>query len=1205
MQSIPSHLVPYLPKNHPAQPSIAVEEIQFSGPTYQVKVVGPNEEEEAWTFIQLNQEKDLADAFCSCTESEEQGGCGHLALSYISLFDKQGRPLHERFRQSFWYAMGKIWFKRYGIRNKGPGFKLSIFTPVGERLLELLKGEKIAETEENSIKFSNLDEQELADWREGNPSSELLFELSGWADFAKQLFILSARIAPLIKFEQATVELPKTLLIACSDYEIKTHIDPKDFAEIIPALNSVNSDVHVFNQLKDSASKITYQSTDSSLHIVLKRQPKHTKAIEAGNWVYVPEKGFYPKFSLFKEFEHVEGASEILLKDDAIEAFFNRYGNEVFALMDEQWEDLSIPLQYTLKFDKEWNLHIDPFVFNSGDLAKKGVNRWRNWLYLPTKGFLSVINEESFPSIVVQEDVSDFVHKHSAWLNQRPGFNVHLGSLETQLIYSVDAQGSLHFERRLPHKGAPAHEFGTWIYVKSEGFFNKIHAPIYLPIELGIPVRKDLVSSFIRRNTADLEQIPGFIRPGSPFREVGIEVGMNKEKRIWIEPRYTLKHEYEKHPIVFYDEWIYLKGEGFFEIPAADRLPEKVRDPIWITKENEKEFIELDLPKLQKWVLKIDPRLVPPISIRLILEHLEETRYHSWKIDLHYQTDRGSIPVGAVIKGVHKKEKYLFLPEGRLDLTEERFQWIKRVRPESVEDQHQLNLSTIELIRLHAFEEIGTKGAVADLFQEVIDLKRAPPFNADELKSTLRPYQLIGAEWLFSLYNYLLGGLLCDEMGLGKTHQSMAMIAAIRKVKPTARFLVTCPTSVLYHWEDKLREFFPGIKIWIHHGTARVQEFPEDCSLFLTSYGILRSDIAWIKTVFFDVAFYDEIQVAKNHRSKLYLALSQVSADVRIGLTGTPLENRLRELKALFDLVLPGYMPHESEYNKMIVRPIERLRDMHKKSLLQRLIHPFVMRRKKIDVLRDLPEKIEAIAHCELSPEQDRLYRETLLIQRDELLEDIVDMKKAVPFLHVFSLLSRLKQICDHPALYLKETENFSKYQSGKWELFVELLQEARESQQKVVVYSQYLGMLDIIENYLKAEGIGYASLRGSTRDRKEQISLFAEDPTCEVFVASLKAAGLGIDLTSASVVIHYDRWWNAARENQATDRVHRFGQSRGVQVFKLVTKHTFEERIDQIIERKKGLMDEAIAFDDHEVMKSFTREELFELLQYQDPGLS
>lgn len=1186
MQSIPPYLTSYLSRLASNNHRLTVQEIQFSGPTYQVKIAEPAQED-IWTFIQLNQDASVADAFCSCSESEEKGGCLHLALSYRCLFNGSSLPLHEKFRHSFWYEMGKIWFSRYGSRAKGAGFKASSVTEVGHRLLELIEGERILETEENSIKFSNLSEKELDDWREGHPSRELLFELSRWADFAKQLFLYGLKKTLVLKFKEE--DLPSEFTIESPDFDIKSRLDVTDLDAIIPVLNTVNSPLKVYNQLADCCNKIVYDAERAALHLHLKPMKKTESGFEAGAFVYAKGKGFYPRQPLFKEW----------IPDVEVEPFFDRYASEIAPLLEnEKWHDESLILKYALHFDQEWNLHIDPYAFKKGDL--EASKRWGRWIYIPSKGFFALTQEREIPLTIDLENIPEFIRKEAAFLNEQPGFNVHLGSIETQVLYKVDKQGSLHFERRLPHKGAMSKEFDSWIYVKGEGFFNKIYAPIYLPIELGVPLKKDIVPSFLRRNRAELEQIPNFMSLEGPFDEVGLEIGLDKTNRIWIEPRFILKPKFKNHPVRYYEEWVYLENEGFFELPLSQLLPENLRDPVWIPKEATREFIEKQWPHMQSWVRQIDPRLVPPVWIRLILDHLEEALYHSWKIDLHYQTERGSIPIGAVIEGIQKKEKYLFLPEGRLDLSDERFLWIKRLGPAAIGKDYQLNLSLIELIRLHAFEEIGATKQVSQLFQEVIDLKRTPPFNCDELKSVLRPYQRIGAEWLFSLHNYLLGGLLCDEMGLGKTHQAMALIAAMRNIKPDAKCLVVCPTSVLYHWEDKLAEFFPTLNVMTHHGTFRRKEIEGDFSLFLTSYGVLRRDIEWLKKCTFDVAFFDEIQVAKNHRSKLYTTLQHVKAEVKIGLTGTPLENRLRELKALFDLVLPGYMPSETEYNKMIVRPIEKGHDMMKKGLLQRLTHPFILRRRKIDVLRDLPEKVEAVAHCELTSEQEKLYRETLLIQGNELLKELVDVKKAVPFVHVFSLLSRLKQICDHPALFLKQTEDFDQYHSGKWDLFVELLQEARESQQKVVVYSQYLGMLDIIENYLKAEGIGFASLRGSTRDRKEQITLFAEDPACEVFVASLKAAGLGIDLTAASVVIHYDRWWNAARENQATDRVHRYGQSRGVQVFKLVTKNTFEERINQIIERKKALIDEAIAFDDHEVMKSFTREELFELLQYQ-----
>ncbi len=324
---------------------------------------------------------------------------------------------------------------------------------------------------------------------------------------------------------------------------------------------------------------------------------------------------------------------------------------------------------------------------------------------------------------------------------------------------------------------------------------------------------------------------------------------------------------------------------------------------------------------------------------------------------------------------------------------------------------------------------------------------------------------------------------------------------------------------------------------------------------------------------------------------------------MKVGLTGTPIENHLRELKSLFDIVLPSYMLRENDYREFFIKPIEKEHNSHRKALLNRLIRPFVLRRKKEDVLKDLPEKIEEIAYCDLMPYQHQLYVEVLQKRRHHLVEELRNEKGAIPFLHIFALLSSLKQICDHPAVYLKSPDDYQQYSSGKWELFLELLREARESQQKVVVFSQYLAMLDIIENYLTEQQVGFASLRGATQNRKEQLQLFNQDPDCEVFVGSLQAAGLGVDLTAGSVVIHYDRWWNAARENQATDRVHRMGQTRGVQVFKLVTKGTFEEKIDAMIMRKGKLMEEVVGVDDQHLLKTFSRHELIELLELVDTG--
>ncbi|NGX35137.1 MAG: hypothetical protein K1060chlam1_01507, partial [Candidatus Anoxychlamydiales bacterium] len=299
-----------------------------------------------------------------------------------------------------------------------------------------------------------------------------------------------------------------------------------------------------------------------------------------------------------------------------------------------------------------------------------------------------------------------------------------------------------------------------------------------------------------------------------------------------------------------------------------------------------------------------------------------------------------------------------------------------------------------------------------------------------------------------------------------------------------------------------------------------------------------------------------------------------------------------------FDIILPTYLPNLAVFKEFFITPIEKENDIQRQELLKKLIKPFILRRRKKDVLFDLPEKIEEIAYADLSNEQKHLYNEIITESKKTIMDNLKDQAKPVSYVHIFSILSKLKQICDHPSLVLKDVDRYESHESGKFELFIELLNEAKESSQKVVVFSQYLNMIEIIKKYLKKKSIGYACITGVTKKRFNEIKKFKEDPKCLVFVASLLAAGVGIDLSAGSVVIHFDRWWNPAKENQATDRVHRIGQNRGVQVFKLVTKNTIEERIHMIIERKKHLIEQTIGVDEADQIKSLSRQDLIEVLE-------
>lgn len=1195
MDGIPSFLKPYISKARLLKGSL--QEIEFSGPTYQVKVLDPESSEELWVFLQLNAQGGLREGFCSCQESD-QGGCWHLALAYLGLFDRKHLPLHFRFSLSFWSVLGDLLWERYGTAKlsqakgwKRKGIEVSVQTKEGMEVLEEIFSPQKSETEENSIKFSNLSPGEIEAWESGEPSAELAFELSCWADFAKYLFLLDLKHPLVVVFPEKGEQLPSSVKIEHRDFTLTVGLSTQDWELLIPTLNSIKGNLHVFNRLRDLVKKVIYEPTEGAFHLVkLERKTPRGKGVALGKWTYVSGKGFYPSSSDLPK----------IVSGEEVEEFLKGGFEELESLISGiEWHQTPVEVHYHLHFDEMWNLHLDPYLFEVGDLARPESRLWGRYCYLTDRGVYK-LNSATFgkvPAFISATDVPDFVRLQAAWLNQQEGFAVHVGNLETRIGYHVDGRGHLHFKKAAIEHTSATKEFGPWTYLEGQGFFQKTPASGDLSLLLQHPINADRISSFIRSNQIELTLVPGFFLEEDPLSDVGIEVHLKKENRIDIYPHYVLQPKYHEVPWRLYDEWIYLQDYGFFELPFSKRLPERIREPLSIHLEEFRSFFEKEMPSFAPWIRTIDPSLSPARSVRLILSSIQEGPHHSWMVKLTYASELGEIPLADIVKALQKRHPFLFSSAGRLDLHHERFKWLKKLAPNALDGEGILQLSTADLIRLHAFQEIIAKGPTSDLFREVIELKKTPPCIYSELKSNLRPYQKKGVEWLFSLYSYFLGGLLCDEMGLGKTHQAMGLLAAVRHLRPDAKFLVICPTSVLYHWEDKLREFFPSLRFRLFHGPTRRKELEMDCDLFLTSYGISRTEHELLSHVRFDLVIFDEIQVAKNHRSKLFRGLEKLQADVKIGLTGTPIENRLRELKTIFDLVLPGYMPSEADYLRQIVKPIEKEHDMLQKGLLHRLTYPFILRRQKVDVLIDLPAKTEAIAHCNLHPSQEKLYQEVLLYQRDQLLVEIFDPSKSVPFLHVFSLLSRLKQICDHPALYYKTPDAYKKYHSGKWDLFVELLKEARESCQKVVVYSQYLGMLDIIERYLAEEGIGFASLRGTTRDRKEQIALFSTDPSCEVFVASLKAGGLGIDLTAASVVIHYDRWWNAARENQATDRAHRFGQQKGVQVFKLVTKHTFEERIHQIIERKKELMEETIGVDDHDVLKAFTRDELYQLL--------
>ncbi len=602
----------------------------------------------------------------------------------------------------------------------------------------------------------------------------------------------------------------------------------------------------------------------------------------------------------------------------------------------------------------------------------------------------------------------------------------------------------------------------------------------------------------------------------------------------------------------------------------------------------------------------------------------DEAEERSWYwLSVHYGAGSARVSLTDLLRARKEGLPYLEVPDGWIDLTSDAVEAVEAVFDDrdpagplghpAAGDRFQLGLP--DLLRLYTSTdqplplEVEADGDAREILDRMVQLRPAQPYRPPRaLTSKLRDYQVHGTNWLRFLAENGLGGLLCDDMGLGKTHQAMALMASLTEQDGVpGPFLVICPTTVLPHWKAKLRDHAPGLRAAIHHGPQRnLDETLRKGDVILTSYGILRNDSIELASVPFAAVIFDEIQHLKNRDTVSFRAATGLDAHVRIGLTGTPVENTLTELKALFDLVLPGYLGSDARFLRRygetgegedgLEGPDDRATRLEE---LRRIISPFILRRTKAAVLDELPEKIEDLRLCALSEDQISLYREAVEGPgAAEIVGRLESGTEPVPYIHVFALLNVLKRICDHPALAHDELERAGEYRSGKWDLFRELLDEALDNGQKVVIFTQYLGMVDLIGWHLEELGVGYVTLTGASRNRGDLVDRFNEDPDCRVFVGSLKAGGTGIDLIGGSVVIHYDRWWNSAREDQATDRVHRMGQRRAVQVFKLVTEGTLEEKIHSIIERKRRLADAIIQEDDPKLSKLFTREEILDLLR-------
>lgn len=465
------------------------------------------------------------------------------------------------------------------------------------------------------------------------------------------------------------------------------------------------------------------------------------------------------------------------------------------------------------------------------------------------------------------------------------------------------------------------------------------------------------------------------------------------------------------------------------------------------------------------------------------------------------------------------------------------------------------------------------------------------------LCGNLRGYQKTGYRWLRTLSEYGFGGILADDMGLGKTIQTIAYLLARKEEGITKPSLIICPASLVYNWQKELEHFAPLLHVRIMVGSASIRkqkfELEDRDDVWITSYDTAKRDILLYQKCHFDTAIIDEAQNIKNHNTQVARAVKLISADIRFALTGTPIENRLSELWSIFDYLMPGILKSYEKFRNKYENPIMSGQDQNVMEELKKLVSPFILRRVKKDVLKELPDKVEQVIYAQMDREQKKLYAghaNRLLMNLEQQTQEQIRQDK----LEILAELTRLRQICCDPGLLYED------YQAGacKVDMCEELVKEAIEGNHKVLIFSQFTSIFPILEERFEKAGISYYELTGRTpkQKRMQMVERFNNDDV-PVFLISLKAGGTGLNLTSASIVIHFDPWWNLAAQNQATDRAHRIGQENQVVVLKLIVKDTVEEKIVELQKQKQEIADEILGGEGISAAK-LTREDLLAILR-------
>ena len=633
------------------------------------------------------------------------------------------------------------------------------------------------------------------------------------------------------------------------------------------------------------------------------------------------------------------------------------------------------------------------------------------------------------------------------------------------------------------------------------------------------------------------------------------------------------------------------KREHFFHLPGTSVLANN-----WFYG-----FTE----KMKEW--HVDMRGFEGLKNLRVNVHKPETQVHvssgiDWfdaSVELKFGDQ--AVSIIEVKKAMAQKQNFVKLGDGSIGLLPE--DWLKKYSLLLKMGETRGNKVRLKKYHFSVLDELLSELDESAL-QEELEVKKEKLENIltndyslipppDRLTATLRPYQLAGFHWLIFLNEAGWGGILADDMGLGKTVQTLAFFQHYKNLNKEVNYMVVCPTTLMYNWENEIKKFTPELTHVIHHGPKRninpaaYAEF----DVIITTYGTMRSDIKMFREIAFDYVVLDESQSIKNPQSQVAKASLLLNSKNRLALSGTPVQNNTFDLYAQMNFLNPGMLGSREFFMSEFATPIDKFREDEVKQQLRRLTHPFLLRRTKEQVAKDLPEKTETILYCEMGPEQRKIYESYRNVYRSQILGMIEERGMEKSQMHILQGLTKLRQICDSPAI-INEEERFHNYSIKLDELSREITENVGDH--KVLVFSQFLGMLALIRKKLEEDTISYVYFDGSStsKEREAAIQTFQNDHECRVFLISLKAGGIGLNLTAADYVYIVDPWWNPAVEQQAIDRTHRIGQTKNIFAYRLICKDTLEEKMLQLQEHKRALAADLVS-DDTAMMKRLTKDDI------------